>query len=173
MVLLLTSVFTACNSEPRTEVASMEFAIDPSLLGTPVEAVPLGIGFQPPAGWAPLSAADLDSVSHALSGNALEIQHHHVFAHPDNRSILSVATVGERSTRTLEEQVTRYAAVLAAQQTDTPVQQGEYLKDGIHIVQFLVQAKGYVTFTLFFTSSKGEMVRLDYITPRDVYPDQI
>ena len=52
------------------------------------------------------------------------------------------------------------------------VQQAEYIKDGIHVAQFLVQAKGYVTFTLFFTSSSDGVLQFDYIVPRASYPEQ-
>ncbi len=171
-LLLGVSLLAACGGEPRPDVEPMEFSVDPSRLGAPVEAIDLGIVFRPPAGWMPLLATDLDSIGRAIAGNALDLRPHYVFAHPSNGSLLNVATVGQADSLTLGEQVARYRDVLAAQDAGATVQQAEYLKDGIHVAQFLVQAKGYVTFTLFFASSRDGVLQFDYIVPRASYPEQ-
>ena len=167
----MVSLLAACGGEARPNLQPMQFNIDPGQVEAPVEAGALGVRFQPPAGWMPLSAADLDSINQVLSGEALDLQSQYVFSHPANGSVLNVAAVGNAPT--LGEQVARYGTALAAKHPGAPIQQDEYLKDRIHVAQFLIQTKGYVTFTLFFVSSTERLLQFDYIVPQASYPGQI
>ena len=73
-LLLGVSLLVACGGEPRSDIQPMEFSVDSSRLGAPVEALDLGIVFQAPAGWTPLSATELDSVGRALAGNPFRVR---------------------------------------------------------------------------------------------------
>ena len=170
-ILFGVCLLAACGGETRPDLQPMAFNIDPSQVEAPVEAVALGIRFQPPAGWMPLSAAVLDSIGQVLSAEALDLQPQYVYSHPANGSVLNVATI--ENTATLGEQVMRHGEALATKHPGAPVQQDQYLKDNIHIAQFLLQSGGYVTFTLFFASSKGGLIQFDYIVPQASYPEQI
>ena len=170
-ILLLVTLLAACGGEARPDLQPMAFTIDPSQVEAPVEAAALGIRFQPPAGWMPLAGAALDSINQVLSGEALGRQPQYVFSHPANGSVLRVATVDGAST--LSEQAVRHGEVLAARHPGAPIQQDQYLKDGIHVAQFLVQSGGDVTFTLFFASSTQRLLQFDYIVPQASYPGQI
>ena len=164
-------LLAACGGEARPDLQPMQFNIDPGRVDAPVEAAALGIRFQPPAGWTLLSAAALDSINQALSGEALILQPQYVFSHPANGSELKVDTLGRISL--LGEQVARHGEALAGRHPGASIQQDQYLKDGIHVAQFLVQSGGYVTFTLFFASSKEGLIQFDYIVPQAAYPGQI
>ena len=175
-VLLLGVVLLAgCGAEPRSDVQPMQFDVDPSRLGAVVEAADHGIRFQAPTGWEPLAASAIDSIGRAvaLAGDVFDLRPRYVFLDPSTGSLLSVATIRLPDSLTFDEQIAHYGALLADQFPSDTLRQGQYLKDGIHIAQFLVQSSGRVTFKLLFESPFGTLLQFDYLVPAAQYPGQI
>lgn len=174
---LLVSVFilAGCREEPRPHVQPMHFNVDPDRLGAAVEDTGLGLRFQPPAGWEPLAASAIDSIGRAvtLAGDAVGLQPRFVFLEASNGSLLSVAILRLRDSLTFDEQIARYSTLLAEQFPGDSLRQGQYLKDGLHVAQFLMQPPGRVSFKLFFASPVGALVQFDYLVPKAYYPGQI
>ncbi len=171
--LLGLCLLAACGEHP--DVQTMHFNIDPDELSAAVEAPELGIRFQPPSGWAPLSAADVDSVRRVvgLSHEAFELTPRYVFLDAATGSLLSVSTLRLDPPASFEAQVARYGALLAAQFPADSLRQGQYLKDGIHIAQFLLAPEGRVNFKLVFASPRTDWVQFDYIASQASYPGEI
>ncbi len=175
-VLLLGVVLLAgCGAEPRSDVQPMQFDVDPGRLGVAVEAADHGIRFQAPAGWEPLAASAIDSIGRAVAllGDVFDLRPRYVFLDPSTGSLLSVATVSLPDSLTFDEQIAHYGALLADQFPSDTLRQGQYLKDGIHIAQFLVHPPGRVTFKLLFESPFGTLLQFDYLVPAAQYPGQI
>ncbi len=177
ILLFSVSLLAACSSEPRDDsrlgVEPMQFNVDPSQLGAPIEARDLGIVFQAPVAWTQLSEAKIDSIGRVVAGNPLGVEPKYMFSHASTDALLNVAAVGRAEARTLGEQVARYSALLADQDSTATVRQDDYLKDDIRMAQFLVQTDDFITFTLFFASSRDGVIQFDYIVPRAMYPEQV
>ncbi len=171
--LCLLCLLAACRE--RTDVQTMHFDVDPARLGAAVEASDLGIRFQPPSGWAPLAAAEIDSVRRAtaLAHEAVELTPRYVFLDSTSGSLLSVSTLRLDPPAPFEAQVARYGELLAAPFPADSLRQGQYLKDGIHIAQFLLEPGGRVNFKLVFASTRADLLQFDYIATLAAYPGEI
>ncbi len=175
-VFLLGVVLLAgCGEQPRSDVQPMQFDVDPSRLGAAVEAADYGIRFQAPAGWEPLAASAIDSIGRAVAllGEVFDLRPRYVFLDPSSGSLLSVATISLPDSLPFDEQIAHYGVLLAEQFPSDTLRQGQYLKDGIHIAQFLVHPPGRVTFKLLFESPSGTLLQFDYLVPEAQYPGQI
>lgn len=168
-------LLTASCREREPEVPVMQFTVTPSLLGTAVVAEDLGVQFQPPAGWEPLSATAFDSLNQALErpDDTVPLQPHYVFLDPTTGSLCSVTTVHFADTPAFDEVIDRYGRLLAAQFPEDALRQGLFEKDGIRIAQFLVQPRGRVVFKLLFEAAMGKVLQFDYIVPSAVYAAEV
>jgi len=166
-------LLAACGSETRPVVPSMAFEVDPRRLGAPIEALELGLRFQPPLAWEQLATSDVDSVDRALGEGPVGFTPRYVFLDSTNGSLLSVATMHFADSLTFDERVVYFGNLLADRFPGDTLRQGQYLKDNIHIAQYLLEPPGLVIFKLLFESSLHETLQFDYIVPRAEYPGQI
>lgn len=175
LVLLGLVLLAACGGEPRFDVKPMQFNIDAASLGEPVSSPDLGIQFQPPIGWEPFPAAQVDSVGRALEWEetAVDLVPRYVFLHPTRGSVLSVALLQREDSVTFEEQMAKYGQVLARHVSGDSLRQGAFLKDDLHIQQFLLQPPGVVNFKLVLESETNDLLQFDYVVPRQYYPAEI
>lgn len=153
----------------------MHFNVVPEKLGVPVVAEDLGIRFQPPAGWEPLSSAAFDSVSHVLdrSDEALRLHPRHIFLDPRNGSLCSVTTVAFADSLGFDAMIARYGALIADRYQGDSLRQGLFYKDNIRMVQYLLQPQDRVAFKLLFETPVGGVIQFDYIVPKLFYAGEV
>lgn len=160
--------------EASSDMPRMSFDVDTTRLGAPVQAAAYDIAFRPPAGWAPLSSAELDSMSHA--GTALSdtaaLRPLYVFLDATQGSVLSVGRLRLDTTATFGEQMKQYGASLNQQFGDT-LRQAQFMKDELYMAQFLAQPEGLVNFKLVFEAPSEGLLQFDYVVPQSVYPQEV
>jgi hypothetical protein len=172
VLFLLTA---SCRERQQSGVPVMHFTVTPSLLGPAVVADDLGIQFQPPVGWEPLSATAFDSLNQVLErpDDAVPLQPHYVFLDAATGSLCSVTTVHFVDKPAFDIVIDRYGQLLAAQFPEDALRRGLFDKDGIRIAQFLVQPEGRVVFKLLFEAAMGNVLQFDYIVPSAVYAAEV
>lgn len=162
------------DEEASSAIPRMSFDVDTTRLGAPVQAADYDVAFRPPAGWALLSSAELDSMSQAgaaLSDTAA-LRPLYVFLDSTQGSVLSVGRLRLDTTATFGEQMQQYGASLQQQFGDT-LRQAQFMKDDLYMAQFLAQPEGLVNFKLVFEAPSDDVLQFDYVVPQSVYPQEV
>ena len=174
LALIVCSLIGCQKSEDERGPQPMTFAVEADQLGEAVALEAQGVQFQPPTGWVPLGVGQVDSVEQALPlDDSLAFRPLHVFLDEATGSVLSVATFKFDGGRSFEEQMRGYSAVLADRFAGDSLRQTQFLKDDLHIAQFLVQPEGLVNFKLVFEAEPDGLLQFDYVVPRAQYPREV
>ena len=98
----------------------------------------------------------------------------YVFTSDSTGSILSVGIIKAlRTDTTKTAQLKRIKELFSNKYSPESIKTAEYLKDGIHITQFLIQEKQLITFKLLFETKDKKLIEFDYLMPSGTYIDEI
>lgn len=173
-LLLSLLVLTGCREEEASGPPSMEFTVDPALLGDKVVLPEQDVQFQPPVSWRAVEASNRESLEQALPvSDSLAFRPLHIFLDETSGSVLSVAEFSFDEGLPFEEQMKRYGDVLAQRFAGDSLRQTLFLKEGLPVAQFLVQPAGLVNFKLVFEAPYEGLIQFDYVVPRAQYPREV
>ena len=183
LLLFIISACTSCSSDDTSEntnnIPELQFDIDTTKLGETYRRDDYGIMLYPPKGWDLVSAEVLQQFKKQLSKNisAQEVSFEPIdmFFNEENQSILSIAHIIEvNKQRTTEQDLLKnYRELLTSKINSSQLKKGEFFKDGIHFVQFLIQDGERVIFKLLLQNSKKQVIELDYIILQNVYNSEV
>jgi hypothetical protein len=177
--ILLAIFFFACSGERERQekaVIEMQFEVDQALLGSRVAADTHGVQFHPPFGWDQVSPDVIDeayrmTVPDEEVQNTFDIRPEYIFLNQQNGSSLIVSSVRISDPELDRERVLReFKNTLADRSDETSVRQTDFMKDGIHIHQFLIQSDEVVNFKFLMFTKTDALLQLDYVVPKNVYP---
>jgi hypothetical protein len=178
LLLLILLSITGCTQSGEERVGrpiELIFDINPELLDEIIRLDDKGVGFQPPKEWRPLSdevfGEAVSQIMQSVSETDLfSIRPLYVFLHHDHNSSLIVSVITSDSTFTSPSDFAKsYRLELSGRLYDNDYKETEFLKDGIHFYQYLIQSDDIVNFKFLFQNRTGELFQLDYIVPRAVY----
>lgn len=182
-LLLVTSMCTYCGSDEVSEntdiVPELHFDIDMTKLGEVYRQNDYGITLYPPKGWELVPADVLQQLKTQSSKNAsaqeVSFEPINMFFNEENQSILSIAHIIEVNKQGISDRdlLKKYQELLTSKIDSSRLKKGEFFKDGIHFVQFLIQDGERVIFKLLVRNVKNQLIELDYIVLKSVYSSEV
>jgi hypothetical protein len=178
LLLLFLLSITGCTQRGEEKAGrpiELMFDINPELLGEIIRLDDKGIGFQPPKEWRSISdevfAEAVSQIKQSVSRTDLfSLRPLYVFLHHDRNSTLIVSVITSDSTfSNPSELVESYRVELNGRLHDSDYKETDFLKDGIHFYQYLIQSDDIVNFKFLLQNRNRELFQLDYIVPRAVY----
>lgn len=166
-------VFASCSGEKK-EAAKAPQAISISVDSTLVEEIyqndDLGFSFHPPSGWKRVDDSTLNlirsEVEEGLSEMAFaDINMYAVFLNKLEKCLAGVFEVGINGNKKIEE----YKDLFKAVEEPKGQRIAEYMKDRIHILQFVIPKNKSLNYKLVFESPKDKLIQVDYFVPKNIY----
>jgi hypothetical protein len=71
------------------------------------------------------------------------------------------------------EKIRAYEKLLQNKFSAATIKKGEFTKDNLKFVQFLIQKENLITFKLLFQNSQNELIQFDYIVPKENYVSEV
>jgi hypothetical protein len=183
LMSILPAIFLlGCTGERERQdkvVAEMQFEVDQSLLGSRIATDIYGIQFHPPVDWDQVSPDVFTEAYRRLVPDekvqhAFEIKPEYIFLNRHNGSSLIVSHVGITDPEMDRGHVLQeFTNTLADRPEGSAARQTDFMKDGIHMHQFLIQSDEIVNFKFLMFTKTDALFQLDYVVPRNVYPAEI
>jgi|GEM_PF-1585537 len=178
LIILLVMLIAGCVSNNRNEtghVNEMVFNIDPELLGDTVYVKDKRFVFQPPSGWMQLPdeifGEAVRQMTQAIPDDELFPTYPiHAFLRPEHGSAMIVSEISIADTiYDTSEALTQFQKRITDRFTEEELKTTDFMKDGIHFYQYLIQKEDIVNFKFVFANTADEMFQIDYIVPASVY----
>lgn len=168
---------TGCSPDRDKKTAEPKeftFKVDSLKLGAAVTDTLLNLRFNPPAGWntAPKDTFNKIAASSGNQSRKAEIILHprHIFIDENSTHMLSVTEVQfSSSERPFSEKAEIYRSYLSKKLKASNLKSGEFLKSGMHFIQFVIQQEEQMDIRLLFENKNGKVVQFDYYAPLDHY----
>ena len=159
------------NTSEKTE--ELTFEVDSTKLELTSYNQDLGIQFNAPKGWTPISHTIFEQFSKRdtvvfIENSDIKIQPKSIFFNEAHKTLLYISQLQKLEDSTWVE---KYKGLI--QTKFSPVKVGDFLKDDILFTQFLIQDKHLVTFKLLFFNLNNQLIQFDYIIPKDTYLSEI
>lgn len=176
LIMMTTSLLVFCSKQDNTsstDVTELTFEIDSTKLELTSSDQNLGIQFNAPKGWTPISQAMFEQFSKQdsavfVEGSNIAIHPISIFLNKADKSLLYVSQIQGTPDST---SVNRYKESI--QKNFVPTKVGDFKKDEIIFTQFLIQDEDRINFKLLFFNSKNQLIQFDYIVPKDVYVPEL
>lgn len=163
-------------SEPP-EFPAMNFNIERNLLGNKVECKEFGFSFNAPVDWNEAGKKELDDASQALTKTLagkkdISINPLYIFIR-SNGCVLNIANIKlSAQQNNLKDKIKVYESVFFGDHVPPDIKKTLYSKDGINIVQYLLQ-ENRIDFRLLFISAKGDLIQFDYLADKRNYLNEV
>ncbi|NQT26607.1 hypothetical protein HQ585_14730 [candidate division KSB1 bacterium] len=183
-ILLSLSLFIilmACTQkekQPALAEGEIFFNVDSTLIQTPFSVPEYGFQVSPPITWLATSPNMLKQIKESLESvvqpkGDFQINPLQFFLHPDHPSVLVVSYITDQNVEAdipaLQE---RYITSIRTSLALYNLQENQYTKTGIPIIQYLLQKDGNIIFKILFEDSKNQLIQLDYVVPQSVFPEE-
>lgn len=154
------------------------FDIDSAKIGKLFQNDDYGIRFNPPRAWELVSPEIFEKISEHVSyrGSDQEFSFKpiYIFLDQENGSMLSISVLSSvDDTVSTEDLLKRYRELLDVRFGSSELKKVAFSKDGIGFLQFLIQEKDKVIFKLLFENLENQVIQLDYIVSRTIYPSEV
>lgn len=179
IIILLSVLFlVACdNSKESSKPDELKFNVDEAKLGSEITNESLGVKFNPPLSWNAIDSTLIAKMKGQLKtqtvrNDSIKVTLKDVFMKQENRSLLSISKLSFNNSITspkefYDEKVTNKFSRASL------FKRGEFLKDDIKFIQYLVQNGGNVNFKLLFNNEDNETIQFDYILNKKNYSNQL
>ena len=174
--LLIVGLFLFCSKQDQNgtnEINELKFEVDSTKLEIRTRNTDLGIQFNSPKDWMPISHELLEdfskrNASEYLKASGFVWKPISIFLNKKNESLLYISLVqGQDDTSS----ITMYKDLI--QKNIASAKAGDFIKDGIHFSQILVQDNERVNFKLLFFNSKNQLIQFDYVIPNQFYISEL
>lgn len=182
LILLFFLSFIFCSqsqqSEDKADSSSteMKFEVDRTKLEASVRDTIYAIQYNPPLEWKAIPSEIFAQVSQQLSQQLSEekvtLQPISIYMNQPKGVLLSVAVV-DSLTGSFSEKIEAYEKLLQNKFSTATLQKGEFTKDTLKFVQFLIQKENLITFKLLFQNSQHKLIQFDYIVPKENYVSEV
>lgn len=178
-VCLLTALLiTGCTSqqdEGEEGPVQMQFDVNRELLGDSVRVAAGNIGFSPPKNWQPLPDNIFEEASRHITQFDAEDDNFsiipvYIFLHQQNGSALVVSKIIPENGNTFTgEPIHTFRSHVSDRFESEEIQEADFLKEDIHIYQYIIQKEDTVNFKLLFQNRDNKIFQFDYVVPHAVY----
>jgi hypothetical protein len=166
-------------SEEKTPVTELSFNVDSTLLAPENKFDSLGFRFNPPKNFDPIS----DSLFTEIQNNLLKMEEEsgkfsldiiNIFLHDSTKSFCSISRLQIKDSEgSLNSIMPQYRNYLEKKLSGLSVTMADFMKDNIHMYQFLIQGPDRIQFKLDFMTIKNIIIQIDYVVPKNDYEKMI
>ena len=166
-------------SEEKTPVTELSFNVDSTLLAPENKFDSLGFRFNPPKNFDPIS----DSLFTEIQNNLLKMEEEsgefsldiiNIFLHDSTKSFCSISRLQIKDSEgSLNSSMPKYRNYLEKKLSGLSVTMADFMKDNIHMYQFLIQGPDRIQFKLDFMTIKNIIIQIDYVVPKNDYEKMV
>ena len=166
-------------SEEKTPVTELSFNVDSTLLAPENKFDSLGFRFNPPKNFDPIS----DSLFTEIQNNLLKMEEEsgefsldiiNIFLHDSTKSFCSISQLQIKDSEgSLNSSMPQYRNYLEKKLSGLSVTMADFMKDNIHMYQFLIQGPDRIQFKLDFMTIKNIIIQIDYVVPKNDYEKMV
>ena len=166
-------------SEEKTPVTELSFNVDSTLLAPENKFDSLGFRFNPPKNFDPIS----DSLFTEIQNNLLKMEEENakfsldiinIFLHDSTKSFCSISRLQIKDSEgSLNSSMPQYRNYLEKKLSGLSVTMADFMKDNIHMYQFLIQGPDRIQFKLDFMTIKNIIIQIDYVVPKNDYEKMV
>ena len=172
-------LFLLSCSEEKTPVTELSFNVDSTLLAPENKFDSLGFRFNPPKNFDPIS----DSLFTEIQNNLLKMEEEggefsldiiNIFLHDSTKSFCSISRLQIKDSEgSLNSSMPKYRNYLEKKLSGLSVTMADFMKDNIHMYQFLIQGPDRIQFKLDFMTIKNIIIQIDYVVPKNDYEKMV
>ena len=172
-------LFLLSCSEEKTPVTELSFNVDSTLLAPENKFDSLGFRFNPPKNFDPIS----DSLFTEIQNNLLKMEEEsgefsldiiNIFLHDSTKSFCSISQLQIKDSEgSLNSSMPQYRNYLEKKLSGLSVTMADFMKDNIHMYQFLIQGPDRIQFKLDFMTIKNIIIQIDYVVPKNDYEKMV
>ena len=166
-------------SEEKAPVTELSFNVDSTLLAPENKFDSLGFRFNPPKNFDPIS----DSLFTEIQNNLLKMEEEsgefsldiiNIFLHDSTKSFCSISQLQIKDSEgSLNSIMPQYRNYLEKKLSGLSVTMADFMKDNIHMYQFLIQGPDRIQFKLDFMTIKNIIIQIDYVVPKNDYEKMV
>jgi hypothetical protein len=153
--------------------------VDSTLLAPENKFDSLGFRFNPPKNFDPIS----DSLFTEIQNNLLKMEEEsgefsldiiNIFLHDSTKSFCSISQLQIKDSEgSLNSSMPQYRNYLEKELSGLSVTMADFMKDNIHMYQFLIQGPDRIQFKLDFITIKNIIIQIDYVVPKNDYEKMV
>ena len=172
-------LFLLSCSEEKTPITELSFNVDSTLLAPENKFDSLGFRFNPPKNFDPIS----DSLFTEIQNNLLKMEAEsgefsldiiNIFLHDSTKSFCSISRLQIKDSEgSLNSSMPKYRNYLEKKLSGLSVTMADFMKDNIHMYQFLIQGPDRIQFKLDFMTIKNIIIQIDYVVPKNDYEKMV
>ena len=172
-------LFLLSCSEEKAPVTELSFNVDSTLLAPENKFDSLGFRFNPPKNFDPIS----DSLFTEIQNNLLKMEEEsgefsldiiNIFLHDSTKSFCSISQLQIKDSEgSLNSSMPQYRNYLEKKLSGLSVTMADFMKDNIHMYQFLIQGPDRIQFKLDFMTIKNIIIQIDYVVPKNDYEKMV
>lgn len=173
-------LFAGCKSSVESKApVKLIFNVDSTRIAPAVIDDQFKITYSPPINWNLVSPGIMDKLKQTVQTNTPDSQLVTItpvaFYSTDSLSgILSVSSISF-SDNSLKYSVLmdKYKNLLTSRFGEKNLKAAEYLKDELHITQYLIEKENQIIFKILFPNPDNNFIQFDYIAERKAYINMI
>jgi len=172
LIIVIISFLLSCSKQDKAsppQVTELTFEVDSTKLELASVDQNLGIQFNAPKGWTPITQSLFVKFSKQdstifLKGTHFMINPSSIFLNKDDKSLLYISQIQGIGDST---SVDKYKDLI--QRNFSPTKVGDFFKENILFTQYLIQDEIRINFKLLFFNSNKQLIQFDYIAPKNAY----
>jgi hypothetical protein len=144
----------------------LSFSVDTSKLGALIIDSVHRVAFRVPKQWEPLADSlkkRAQQQAQTVSSDGITIHPLQLFVHATTSSALVVSRVEFPAQDSTTQQCFQHYAALVMSNKSVQTKQGEFLKDSLPVMQFVVQSERQVAYKLLCADKRGVVLQFDFI----------
>jgi hypothetical protein len=179
-VCVVIILFACKKQEKQPALAEGEilFNVDSTLVQPAFSASGFGFKVSAPLSWQANSADRLNEIRQSLDSfvevkDDFQILPLQFYLNPENQCLLVVSYVAGTDSG-MAPSAFRDSYLLSVRITFAlnNLQESRYIRNGIPVIQYLLQKDGNIIFKTLFHDSMNRLIQLDYVVPQSVYAQE-
>jgi hypothetical protein len=176
--IILLLILVNC-SEKKAPVPELSFNVDSTLLANENYFDSLGFRFNPPKNFLPISDSLFTEIQNNLikmGANSGQFNLHimNVFLDDSTKGFCTISRLQiPEFEGSLNPIMPRYRNYLENKLSGVSITMADFMKDNIHIYQFLIQGPDRIQFKLDFMIIKNIIIQIDYVVPKNDYEKMV
>lgn len=177
LVIMMSTSCVQQKSDSPEKPQELLFEIDSLRVGAFYADPIAGFQFQAPKHWQPVADQLMEKlaaqVTQPIQSQEIDFRPLTFFLNHENGSALSISRIISQTDTTWPQLRSQYIDLVKTNFQATEFKSGEFMKDEIQFTQFLIQTDKTVNFKLVFENRPGQIIQLDYIVPKNYYPNEV
>ncbi|MCB0281596.1 MAG: hypothetical protein H6627_05135 [Calditrichae bacterium] len=167
------ALLASCKTETKNN--TLQFNVDPVLLGDQFSIDSLQFGFSVPAGWEKMSDSVMTRVNQKISvdSSADKLDMHLLAFYLDSLSSSFCSVSGVRFDASTVGVKDLYRESLQKKYPGSGIKEGDFVINDVTVHQFLIMTDQKVVFKLLLNVQGDSFLQIDYAIDRVIYPKYV